>query len=286
MIRLLRPHQWTKNLLLFVPLAVGHRLLDRQRVVDAIVAFIAFSLVASAGYILNDLRDREADRHHPRKKDRPIAAGEVAPVAAWTLSALLLIGAIALALLLPREFAVWLAVYFVGTAAYSLWLKSRMLVDVLALAGLYTIRILAGGAASAIELSPWLLAFSMFFFLSLAFVKRYVELSHANNDEPLKSRNYSREDMAMVLAVGPASGYMAVLIQAIYINSDFARSQYHQPRLLWLVCPVLLYWITRIWFVAHRKAMPDDPIVFALTDRVSWASGALTALLIVLAATL
>ncbi len=286
-LRLLRPEQWVKNLLLFLPLLLSHHPNDLERLPALILAFVLFSFCASAGYILNDLHDRQADRYHPTKRRRPLASGQVPVALAGALMAGLLIAAFGMALVwLPRAFTAVMAIYLFFTTAYSLWLKSRLLLDVFVLAGLYTLRLQAGGAATGIELTPWLLAFSMFIFLSLAFAKRYTELTLAPGDdaEHLKARNYRAEDAASILSVGPASGYLAVLVMAIYISSDLARQQYRHPRWIWLACPVLLYWITRIWFLARRRELNEDPIAFALTDWVSWAAGLVTAGLILLAA--
>jgi 4-hydroxybenzoate polyprenyltransferase len=277
-LRLLRPHQWVKNLLVFAPLVLSHRPEDTHRIDEAVWAFALFCLVASAGYAFNDWRDVEADRHHPEKRRRPLASGAV-PVA-WVLPLALGLLAVAFAisiLRLPRAFTASLAAYVLATLLYSVWLKSRPLVDVLLLAGLYTLRILAGGAATGIALTPWLLAFSMFLFLSLAFAKRHAELAHAEDDAGhLKARGYRRDDIELIETVGITSGYLAVLVVAIYINDPLAATLYRHPLLLWLICPILLYWITRIWLFARRRALHQDPILFALRDPVSW----ITALLI------
>jgi 4-hydroxybenzoate polyprenyltransferase len=288
LIRLLRPHQWIKNLLLFVPIALNHRQHDPPDVIPVALGFLAFCLGASAGYILNDWKDRESDRHHPLKCHRPLASGSVAPALAVALAALLLIAAFAVAILLPPGFPILLGLYLIVTALYSLWFKTRLLLDVFVLAGLYTLRLLAGGAAIDIQITAWLLAFSMFLFLSLAFAKRYAELHHAGTDaaKHLRARNYRQEDMAIILSAGPASGYLAVLVLAIYISSDWAHEHYRRPELLWLVCPILLYWITRVWFLARRGALTEDPVLFALKDRVSWIAGALTIALVATASVL
>jgi 4-hydroxybenzoate polyprenyltransferase len=277
-VRLLRPHQWVKNLLVFVPLLLSHRPDDRARIDEAVWAFVLFCLAASAGYVLNDRRDLQSDRDHPAKRRRPLASGAVPAGLAWPLAGALLGVAFALSmLLLPWPFTLALAGYVLATLLYTAWLKTRLLVDVLLLAGLYTLRLLAGGAATGVDLTPWLLAFSMFLFLSLAFAKRHVELASAAEDAGhLKARGYRRDDIPLIESAGTTSGYMAVLVLAIYINSDLARQLYRHPLLLWLVCPILLYWITRIWFFARRRALHADPIVFALRDPISWIAGALT----------
>jgi 4-hydroxybenzoate polyprenyltransferase len=286
---MLRPHQWAKNVLIFVPLLLSHRPGDIEKTPDLLLAFVLFCLCASAGYIVNDLRDLEADRHHPLKRHRPLASGSVPTGLALTMAgALLLIAFLGSAWLLPWAFTATLAAYVLFALLYSLWIKTRLLVDVFVLAGLYTLRLLAGGAAAEIELTAWLLAFSMFLFLSLALAKRYAELDRAPSDqaEHLKARNYRRDDMAVMLAAGLASGYLAVLVMAIYISSDLAQELYRRPELLWLVCPVMLYWITRVWFLPRRGALQEDPILFALKDRVSWIAGIVAVTLVVLAAVL
>jgi 4-hydroxybenzoate polyprenyltransferase len=203
------------------------------------------------------------------------------------LAAALAVAAFALSFaLLPKVFLLALGVYLAGTLLYSTWLKARLLVDVFLLAGLYTLRVLAGGAAASLPVTPWLLAFSSFLFLSLAFVKRYAELIEAGRDDAefVKARNYRQEDMAILESVGPTSGYLAVLVLAIYISTDLARQLYHHPQWLWLLCPVVLYWITRIWFLARRRALSEDPILFALTDRISWIAGGVAAAIVIGAA--
>ena len=290
LLRACRPHQWVKNLLLFVPVLAGHRIDEQHgaRVASSGIGFIAFCLCASAGYLVNDLRDAAYDRQHPSKRLRPVAAGEVSIGMTAVLAAVLAFAAFALSFfLLPPIFLLALGIYLAGTLLYSTWLKSRLLVDVFVLAGLYTLRVLAGGAAASLPVTPWLLAFSSFLFLSLAFVKRYAELIEAGRDDTafVKARNYRQEDMAIIESVGPASGYLAVLVLAIYIStSPLAEQLYRHPKWLWLLCPVLLYWVTRIWFLARRRALTEDPILFALTDRISWIAGAVAAAIVIAAA--
>ena len=277
LIRCLRPHQWAKNLLVALPLVAAHRVRDGEGWLHVLLAFIAFSLGASAMYVLNDLRDRDADRAHPQKSQRPIAAGEVSPGQALGLFAICALTAALIAfLLLPRNFLVCLAAYFIISTAYSLKLKRLLMIDVLTLASLYALRLLAGGAAVDVPLSPWLLAFSMFLFLSIAFAKRYAELRSmtVQGREDVPGRAYLLVDLDLIRTLGPTSGYMAVLVFALYINSPDAQAMYARVNLLWLICPLLLYWITRLWFAAQRGRMHHDPVVFALTDRGSYAVGA------------
>jgi 4-hydroxybenzoate polyprenyltransferase/phosphoserine phosphatase len=281
----LRPHQWVKNLIIFVPLVTSHKITQFPLAIEALLAFIAFSLCASAVYVFNDLCDIDADRHHPAKRTRPFAAGAL-PLQAGLLAAPLLVAAAALlACRLPCGFAVVLALYLFLTTAYSYGLKRIALVDVFCLAGLYTIRLIAGHASTGVVYSAWLLVFSMFIFLSLALVKRFVELDAVRvlEQPAIQGRGYVAGDAELVAALGSASGYMAVLVLALYVNSQEVKALYHQPMLLLLVCPLLLYWISRVWLIAHRSQMHDDPIVFALRDWVSYAVGALSLLVLWLA---
>jgi 4-hydroxybenzoate polyprenyltransferase/phosphoserine phosphatase len=276
----MRPHQWMKNLLVFVPLLAAHRYDSMPSVLQSLVAFLAFGLAASSAYLLNDLVDVGDDRHHERKRHRPFAAGQVALMHGWIAWPALLAAAFLLAgYALPWEFTACVMLYFTLTTAYSLRLKQTAVVDTVTLAVLYTLRIIAGAAAIAVPLSFWLLAFSMFLFLSLAFVKRYSELAltaaEADPRESLRGRGWGRQDLQLVSTMGVAAGYIAVLVLALYIQDSRTAALYPQPQLIWLACPLLLYWISRAWLIAHRGRMHDDPVVFALKDRVSWTVGAL-----------
>lgn len=270
-LRALRLHQWLKNLLVFLPLLTAHLLFDTDSVLHTALAFVSFGLCASGVYLLNDLLDLEADRQHPRKRLRPFAAGALPLVSGLAVAPLLTIAAFALALAISPLFALVLAAYYVLTLAYSFALKRIAMLDTVVLAGLYTIRILAGTAALHIGVSFWLLAFSMFLFLSLAMIKRYTELHTLlrAGEQRSSGRGYAVEDLPLVQSLGGASGYLAVLVLALYINSTASEALYRHPALLWLLCPVLLYWISRAWLIAHRGDMHDDPVVFALTDRTS-----------------
>ncbi len=280
LIRCLRPHQWCKNLLVALPLLAAHRLGDAQAWLAVALAFMSFSLAASAMYVLNDLRDVASDRLHPNKCHRPIASGEMSQSHAVALLAICLLVSVLIALLfLPRAFLACLAAYLVITTAYSMGLKRLLMLDVLTLASLYALRMLAGGAAVDVRLSPWLLAFSMFMFLSIAFVKRYAELraldlAGEGHRESAPGRAYEVGDLDLIRTLGPTSGYMAVLVFALYLNSDDALLLYPHVDWLWLICPVLLYWVTRLWFAAQRGRMHHDPVIFALTDPASYAAGA------------
>ncbi len=275
-IRALRPHQWAKNVLVFVPVLAAHQFANVQKMVAASLCFLAFCLCASGVYVLNDLMDLEADRRHASKRNRPVASGQLSIPAAGLLSGGLIASGLALALrLLNVQMAAMLVLYITVTTAYSMFLKRKMMVDVLTLAGLYTLRILAGGLAAETKVSSWLLAFSMFFFLSLAFAKRYTELSAApSGGESVRRRGYSPRDLDLVRSVGPTSGYIAALLILLYVelSPDVARL-YRHASVLNLLCPLILYWITRVWFLAQRQQLVDDPVVFALRDNISRLAG-------------
>ena len=276
-LRAMRPHQWIKNLLVFVPLIASHKVHDLALLLDAALAFSSFSLCAASVYLLNDLLDLEADRHHPRKRRRPFAAGRISVVRGSLLIPVILILAFALALMtLPPAFSAALGMYYLMTVAYSLRLKRVLMLDVVVLAGLYSIRIVAGTLAIAETHSFWLLAFSMFLFLSLAMAKRCAELSAMQSlaEDRVKGRGYRRGDLEMVQSLGASSGQIAVLVLALYIVQDGGYAAYSRPEVLWLLCPLLLYWIGRLWIFAHRGVLHEDPLVFALRDRMSWWIGA------------
>lgn len=268
----LRLHQWLKNLLVFLPLLPIMGTVTQPMVIAAVAMFFAFSLCASAIYVFNDLLDLEADRHHHRKKKRPFAAGLIPISHALPLAlGLLAVSGVLAALTLPPIAIATLVGYVLLTSAYSTWLKRRMLVDVFALAMLYTTRILAGSAATQVEPSFWLLGFSMFMFLSLALAKRYVEIREmlAKAQSRVKGRAYLAEDATFILATGLASGQLSILTLSLYLNDPTVSQRYDHPYGLWLLCPLLLYWLVRIWLKAHRGELHDDPVVFAATDRIS-----------------
>ncbi|HWB08569.1 MAG TPA: UbiA family prenyltransferase [Pirellulales bacterium] len=283
----LRPHQWAKNLLLLLPLFLAHRWADMGKLGLAVLGVAAFSAAASAIYIINDLIDIESDRRHPTKHRRPFASGELPVPAGLAAAGLALAGAFGLsAWHLSGPFTNWLAIYLLTTTAYSLWLKKHIVIDVLVLAGLYTLRIIAGAAAVSVPVSPWLLAFAMFFFLSLALGKRYIELRHSADapGDALPGRSYRPDDAPLLEQIGPTSGYLAVLVFCLYIDSRAVERLYRHPEFLWLACPLLLYWITRFWLLARRKQIEYDPVAFALKDRASLAVIACTAVTVLLAA--
>lgn len=281
----LRPHQWVKNILVFIPLIAGHRLLENGALLNTILAFVAFCLTASSAYLFNDLLDLTADRQHPRKRIRPFASGTLPAVHGLVMVPVLLIGAGAIAAMLPPNFAVTLALYYGVTLGYSFKLKNYAMLDVLALAVLYTLRIIAGSAAYPTMPYFWLLAFSIFIFLSLALVKRYTELLTLQSEGHDKSwgRGYQVSDLFVLLAAGLASGYIAVLVLALYINSPTVQVLYSRPEVIWLLCPLMLYWISRIWMITHRGDMSDDPIVFTFRDGTSLKIGVLCAGVVMLA---
>jgi 4-hydroxybenzoate polyprenyltransferase len=277
--RQLRLHQWAKNVLLFVPLLAAHQAGDIALLARGVLAFVAFGLCASSVYLLNDLLDLQDDRRQAKKQLRPLASGAVRIKTAVMLLPALLMAAFALsAWLLPWQFTLMLAAYYGLTLAYSLVLKRIMTVDVIALAMLYTLRIIAGAGALGVGLTFWMLAFSMFLFLSLALVKRYAELHGSQapgQPVAVHGRGYYGSDLHMLATLGAASGYLSVMVLALYIQDPATAAHYRHPQLIWLACPLLLYWITRTWMVTHRGWMHDDPVVFALKDRNSILTGLL-----------
>jgi 4-hydroxybenzoate polyprenyltransferase len=286
-IHAMRMHQWLKNLLIFVPLLVSHRVSEQGLLIAGIFAFVLFGMTASSAYILNDLLDLESDRRHPSKRHRPLAAGSISTRAAATTSLLLLVLAFAGARwLLPWQFSVTMAIYYVTTTIYSLWLKRLMMVDVVMLAMLYTLRIISGTVLFHLVMTFWMLAFSMFIFLSLALVKRHAEMLTARDrgdkDRP-GGRGYYAGDLSMISSLGAAAGYLSVMVLALYIQDPNTSGLYSNPRIIWLACPLLLYWISRVWILAHRGEMHDDPVVFAIRDRVSLIVGGLFGLVFWLA---
>jgi len=277
----LRPHQWVKNVLLFVPLVLAHAVTDPGRWVATLAAFAGFCACASGTYLLNDLFDLAADRRHPHKRNRPLASGDLPIPTGAALGVGLLVAGVGGALALAGTgVAAMLAGYVVLTTLYSLYLKQVMVLDVLLLAGLFAYRVLTGAVAADVPLSPWLLVFSMFFFLSLAAVKRYTELIAARGRafSSIARRGYDVEDAELVQVTGIASGYLGVLVIGLYVSSEDVLRLYPRAEVLWLVCPLLLYWITRVWFLARRGRVSEDPVIFAVRDPVSWAVGAMVVL--------
>lgn len=283
--RVLRIHQWLKNTLLFVPLLAAHDVANFDAWGVLFLAFIAFSLCASSVYIANDLLDLDSDRRHPRKRTRPFAAGLVPAWKGVLLAPVLLLASLILGWQVGTSFLSWLLLYFSLTCVYSWRLKRLLLIDCLTLAMLYTLRIVAGAAAIDLTLSFWLLAFSIFLFLSLAFVKRYAELRlHRRGKGALHGRGYHHDDAPIVQMMGIVAGYAAVLVLALYVNSDAIIAQYEHPKLIWGAVPVVLFWVSWVWMRAHRGEMHDDPLVFAVKDRTSLAAGAAFALVLAVGA--
>ena len=270
-----RLHQWLKNLLLFMPLLAAHQERDLNRIWHLIAGFFAFSLLASSVYLINDLIDIESDRKHPRKKYRPFASGALSTNSGWRMAPALMLLGLGLGSAIGRNFFFWLVVYFSITLAYSLFLKRLVIVDGITLATLYFLRIVAGASASKTSLSFYLATFSIFLFLSLAFVKRYAELrlaSKMDSDSDF-GRGYLVEDAPIVQVLGVASGYAAVVILALYLNTDYVHMLYAHPQFVWGLVPVLLYWISWVWLKAHRGEMNDDPLLFAVRNRESQVAG-------------
>jgi len=287
-LRAMRTHQWLKNVLLFVPLIAAHRIGDIQAILYGLLAFMLFSLCASSVYILNDLMDMEDDRHHRTKRTRPFASGDLsikAGIVAFLLS--LLVSLSGSWLLMPWQFTMVLGVYYSLTIMYSFVLKKIIVSDIIILSLLYTTRILAGSYAFNLLPTYWMLAFSMFIFLSLALVKRYSELRDARengSNTQTKGRGYYPSDLEMIAALGAASGYLSVMVMALYIQDPETVRLYNNPKIIWLACPVLLFWITRVWLLAHRGAVHDDPVIFAVTDKASIVAGVVFGMIFVMAA--
>ncbi len=292
----IRLHQWAKNALIFVPLLLAHQWHVRM-FGAAFTAFFSFGMCASATYIINDLLDLEADRRHPSKRRRPFAAGDLSAIAGVGVVCLLMLGALALALALPRVFDAlpgtavlanpysflgWLGLYTAVTLSYSLFLKRKLLLDVFVLSGLYTVRIMAGSAATGIPMSPWLAGFGVFFFLSLAFVKRFSELEglRERGGAVSNGRGYFVSDLEQLRALGTGAMYAAVVVLTLYINNPETNMLYAHPVRLWMVVPVLLLWLSQVWMLASRGEMHDDPVVFAITDKRSLLLGVLMAAVI------
>jgi len=279
--KLLRVHQYAKNALILVPLLTAHQF-GLEPILTALSAALAFSLCASGAYILNDLVDVTADRAHMTKRHRPIASGAISPTYAVVAMAMLLTGAIAIAIGLSPSFLGILLAYLGLTTAYSFKLKRVALIDVITLAVLYTIRVVAGAVAIGAVMSEWLFAFSLFIFMSLALVKRYVELNGQRSGEKPMARDYNAGDVPMIGVLAAASGFNAVVVFTLYISSDTVHALYTHPQVLWAGCPVLMYWIARVMLSAQRGLIDDDPVVFALRDRVSWlALGAIGTIMLV-----
>ncbi len=291
-----RLHQWAKNTLIFVPLLLAHAW-NTATLVGAFIAFLSFGLCASATYIVNDLLDIEADRKHPRKRRRPFAAGDLSAASGVVMVAVLGAVSAGLAIALPSivegvdgpyalerpfQFLIWLVIYTATTLTYSFYLKRKLLLDVFILSGLYTIRILAGSAATGVPISAWLAGFSIFLFLSLAFVKRFSELESLRElgRTVTNGRGYFVNDLEQLRALGTGAAYAAVVVLTLYINDARTLALYQHTTRLWLMVPVMLLWLSQIWMLASRGEMHDDPVVWAITDKRSLLLGVLMAVVI------
>ncbi len=275
-VRAMRVHQWLKNLLIFVPLAAAHEILQPALFARVFLAFFSFSACASAGYLINDLLDLQTDRQHPSKNRRPFASGALSPGFGIAASVLLVLTAMGFARLVSTNYALFLCGYLILTLAYSVRLKSLLLVDIFLLAFFYTARVLLGGEAAGVQVSFWLAAFSTFFFFSLALVKRFNELTIlTKHPGSVTRRNYRAEDLPMLGMWGAASGCASVVVLALYINSADVIRLYHRPAFLWPVGLAVLLWLSRVWMLANRGALPYDPLVFAVQDRTSYVIAAL-----------
>ena len=285
-LRAARVHQWVKNLLLFVPIFTAHRYQEIHFWQLSILAFFSFGLCASSVYLINDLVDLESDRQHERKRFRPLARGEMSPLFAKVLIAFGLLASFLLAGAISLEYVGVLCCYFLTTTAYSFCFKQIVLVDIIVLAILYSLRVIAGGVATGLEVSQWLIGFSLFFFVSLACVKRFSELLSLKRQEKDEAhgRGYMVGDLEQISQFGISTGCVAVLVFALYITSSDIQVIYSSPRILWLICPLLLYWISRLWLLAHRGQVHDDPIVFAIRDRISYLIGCVALALLIIAA--
>lgn len=271
-LKAMRPHQWVKNILIFAPLILSFQFLGVEPIIQAILAFFAFSLTASGLYIVNDLLDLEADRVHPTKRNRPFASGRLSKYWGVSQSIIVLVLALGIASYLNHKFLVALIIYAILSASYSFKLKQVVLLDVSLLAVLYTLRIIAGTFAVSLELSYWLIVFSIFIFTSLAMVKRVSELYNLKllGKEEAGGRGYTVQDHEIMSALGAASGFVAVLVLALYIHDPLTVERYNHPEWLWMIVPSILYWIGRVWIIAHRGQMNEDPVVFAVRDKVSY----------------
>lgn len=275
-IKQIRVYQWIKNILLFLPFILAHKLFDTDIIFRVSIGFFSFSFLASFVYVLNDLMDLEADRIHPRKKYRPLASGKITLFRAFQLLPILLFVSFGLSLIfLPISFTLILISYALTNIIYSIYAKKVMVLDIIILSSFYTLRIIAGAIAAGVVVSPWLIEFSIFFFFSLAAVKRFSELLNLKeqNQTSAKRRGYLVTDLDLVRNFGVISGYISVLIIAFYVHSDAVVLLYKRPEILWAISPCLLYWISRIWLLAHRGLMNDDPIVFTGKDTISYLVG-------------
>ena len=281
----IRAYQWLKNLLVFVPIITSQQFTNTDALISTIIMFCCFSAVASFGYIVNDLLDLQSDRVHKIKSHRPFASGQLSASQGTLIGALLLMFAIAGCYFLPAISAIALATYFLLTIIYSVYLKTKLMIDVVSLGGLFTLRVIGGAAAIETELSFYLLSFSIFLFSSLGMVKRFSELHNlqANNKLSARGRGYRVEDMAPVRIIGISLGYMSVFIMGLYINSPVITQYYSNPKIIWFLFPLITYWLGRLWILANRGEVNEDPLIFALKDTTSVLVAALCAITLILA---
>jgi len=271
-LKLMRTYQWLKNMLIFLPILAAHQL-DRDSIIAGLLGFFSFSLVASSVYVFNDLVDLGHDRSHPRKRFRPLAAGDLSIANALLLMPVLLLFGFGIGAVLGFSFVLVLTLYLILTTLYSVTFKTIAVLDIVLLGALYSLRVFAGGVGSDIKLSFWLIAFSTLFFLALAAVKRQAELIDTlqRGADHLAGRGYKTSDLPIINIVGLVSGFAAVQVLALYVNSEKVQELYKTPEALWGVCCILLYWVIRIVFVTNRGLMTDDPILFTVKDKVSYA---------------
>jgi 4-hydroxybenzoate polyprenyltransferase len=279
-IRAIRVHQWPKNILVFLPIFLGHKTMDAAAWSRGMLMMAVFCVTASVAYLINDLVDLEADRQHSKKSKRPFAAGDLSIQIGLFLLVLLVLTAFCVSTFLLPGAQMWIAIYFVATLFYSFYLKTLLLADVVGLAMLYVLRVLAGGSATSIVISPWTLAFCLFFFYSLALMKRFGELKSlsADKDNAVR-RGYGKADLSIVSQLGVASGILSAVVLAHYISSPEVRINYRSPDLLWLICPIILYWFGRLWILSNRGVVSEDPMLFSLRDKTSYMTGACIALI-------
>jgi len=283
-LRLVRAHQWSKNLIIFVPLVLSQLYTSPPAILAALISFLGMCLVASGTYIVNDVVDVEADRQHPTKQFRPIASGAIDAGLAFILAMVLIVAGLLAALLVNLAVAGAFLLYLVTTLAYSFWLKRLAMIDIFILASLYTVRLTIGIYAIGVVVSVWLLMFSFFFFFSLSLAKRHAELVMTAIRKPgqieIKNRGYRTTDAPFTLAMGVATNSVAMLVLGLYVANDiYPAENYGDPRMLWGVVGMIMLWSTRIWLLSHRGELDDDPVAFALKDRVSLVIGGVTALL-------
>jgi len=284
-IKALRPHHWSKNILIFLP-SLTSGIITIEKLNILVLAFIAFSLLASAGYLFNDLKDIEADRSNPYKKDRPIASGKLSTKAAIFLFSVLLLSSLSIIISLGSlKFAITGIIYLLLTLLYSIRLKHIIIADIISLSMLYTLRVIAGTVIiSSIDMSVWLLSFSALIFLCLATIKRVSELKAlTNNDNEIKIRGYESNDIIILETLSIVSGYISIVVLVFHFSIEETKALYSQFEMLWIICPIILYWLTRMILITHRGMMHHDPVIFALKDRISMSVGVIILIIILLA---